>query len=237
MTQDLITREFAADIEVRSFGDGRTIHGIVVPFDQPAMVSDGGRPYREAFQSGAFRQAIGHMGGNYGKVKLLSQHQSGRNPLGRANLLREDGQGLYGEFQVSKTTAGDEALELVKDGALDSFSVGFIPVQHAKRGDVTWRTEAGIREASLVTFPSYPGANIGGVREQWDGLTDEQRTEALEWLRAQHLKLPDLGQVGTSDEGAPADEAAAMQLLRSASVRQRLAFRRELIERGIRNES
>lgn len=234
MTQELITRQYAADIEVRSAGDERTVFGIVVPYDQPARVSDGGPAYREAFQRGAFNQALGHMAGNYSKVKLLSQHQARNNPLGRATMLRDDASGLYGEFQVSKTTAGDEALELVRDGALDSFSVGFIGIKAAKRGDVTWRTEAGIREASLVTFPSYAGAAVGGVREEWDGLTDEQREEALTWLRAQ--KLPDLGQVGTSDEGAPADEAAAMQLLRSATARQRLAFRRELIERGITHE-
>lgn len=237
MTQELITRQYAADLELsRADADGRTIHGIIVPYGQPARVSDGGPAYREAFQAGAFTQAVAHMGGNFSKVKLLSQHQARNNPLGVAtDLDPNDSAGLRGAFKVSKTTAGDEALELVRDGALDSFSVGFIGVKASKRGDVTWRTEAGIREVSLVTFPAYAGASIAGIREEWDGLTDEQREEALTWLRAQ--KLPDLGQVGTSDEGAPADEAAAKeQLLRSAIARQRLAFRRELIERGITHE-
>lgn len=228
-----LSRAFVSDIEVRS--DGRTIHGIVVPYDQPATVSDGGRPYREAFQRGAFNQALGHMNGNYAKVKLLSQHQSGRNPLGRATMLRDDTSGLYGEFHVSDTAAGNEALSLVRDGALDSFSVGFSAVKQAKRGDIVWRTEVGIREASLVTFPAYAGALVGGVREEWAGLDDEQREQALEWLRAQQISDPE-GQEGTSPEGAPIDEAALAGLLRS-SARKRLAFRRELIERGIRNEA
>ena len=35
--------------------------------------------------------------------------------------------GLYGEFRVSKVDDGDRALELVRDGVIDSFSVGFSP--------------------------------------------------------------------------------------------------------------
>ena len=35
---------------------------------------------------------------------------------------------MYGEARVSKTAAGDEVLELVRDGALDSFSVCFQPI-------------------------------------------------------------------------------------------------------------
>lgn len=156
-----ISRAFVSDIEVRADAEGRTVHGIVVPFDRVATVSDGGRPYQEAFQKGAFTKAIQERGN---RVKLLSQHNSRVNPLGRASLLREDAAGLYGEFTVSRTAAGDEALELVRDGALDSFSVGFVPVKHVKRDGVTWRTETGIREASLVTFPAYEDALISGVR-------------------------------------------------------------------------
>lgn len=156
-----ISRAFAADLEIRSDGEGRTVHGIVVPFDTPTRVSDGGPSYDEAFQRGAFTKTIVERGD---RVKLLSQHNSLVNPLGRATALREDAAGLYGEFYVSRTTAGDEALELLRDGALDSFSVGFTPIKHVKRAGVMWRTEVALREASLVTFPAYAGALVGGVR-------------------------------------------------------------------------
>jgi HK97 family phage prohead protease len=234
---EAFTRAFVSDIEVRAEAEGRTVSGIVVPFDQVARVSDGGPSYDEAFQRGAFKQALNHMGGNFGRVKLLSQHQSGRNPLGKAVELREDAAGLYGEFQVSKTRAGDEALELVRDGAIDSFSVGFTRQKHVKREHVTWRTEVGIREASLVTFPAYAGATIHGVR--FDELSDEER-DAFRALLQQAIDLrsttPDgeTETTGTSTEGAPSDEAAEMPL---RSVTQlRLAYRRALIERGIGHE-
>ena len=126
-------------------------------------VSDNGRSaYNETFERGAFARTIAERGD---RVKLLTLHQARSLPLGRASLLREDGAGLYGEFRVSQTVAGDEALELVRDGALDSFSVGFTPVKHAtaRNGDVT-RTEVALREVSLVTFPAYEGARILAVR-------------------------------------------------------------------------
>jgi len=155
------------DLAVRSGGDGRTISGLVVPFGQVAQVSDGGPTYSEAFERGAFADTI-KAGGN--RVKLLSHHQSRNNPLGRALLLREDAAGLYGEFHVSATRAGDEALELVRDGALDSFSVGFKAVSQARRAGVVWRTKVLLREASLVTFPAYAGAMVQSVRDETDNL-------------------------------------------------------------------
>jgi len=159
---DALNRAFVGDIEVRSSGDGRTIHGIVVPFGRVATVSDGGRPYQEAFQLGAFAK---HLSERRRPVPLLGQHESRKNPLGVSSLLREDAAGLYGEFKVSKTSAGDEAIELARDGAM-SFSVGFTPIKHVKREGVVVRTEAGMREASLVTFAAYEDALVGGVRHE-----------------------------------------------------------------------
>lgn len=222
-----VSRAFAADLEVRSAGDGRTIHGIVVPFDHVARVSDGGPPYDEAFQRGAFAKTIVERGD---RVKLLSQHASRTNPLGKALTLREDAAGLYGEFYVSRTTAGDEALELVRDGALDSFSVGFAPVKHEKRGRVTWRTEVALREASLVTFGAYDGALVGGVRAL--DLTPEDLADLARMLReAEHLSATPVEpvDVGTSPEAAPADVEPA---LAGHSSRQ-FTYRAALRQRGV----
>lgn len=209
MTESL-SRAFVADIEVRADGTGRTVHGIVVPFDHPSRVSDGGAPYMEGFRHGAFTRTIQHRGD---KVKLLSQHNRTTNPLGRATLLREDASGLYGEFHVSKTSAGDEALELLRDGALDSFSVGFGPINHARGADKTvWRTEVALREVSLVTFPAYEGALVGGIRS----LTSEDLTELAAMLRdsvdLSATPVTDPADLGTSESPEPAaaeDDPAA----------------------------
>lgn len=200
-----VSRAFVADIEVRSGGDGRTIHGILVPFNRTARVSDGGPFYNEGFRRGAFTRTIQHKGD---RVKLLSQHQARMNPLGRATLLREDSAGLYGEFRVSATAAGDEALELVRDGALDSFSVGFTPMRHERDENKTvWRTEVGLRETSLVTFPAYEDALISGVRS----LSPDDLAELAQMLRgsvdlaATPDEDPAVGDDGTADALAAPD--------------------------------
>lgn len=165
------------DLEVRS--DGRTVHGVAVPWDTPARVNDGFGPYTEVFRKGAFERTIRERGH---KVKALANHDRRSLPLGRANLVREDAAGLYTEVRVSKTRAGDEALELVRDGALDAFSVGFIPVREREGPDgLVERTEVRLNEVSLVAFPAYDGAAIAGIRGD-DLPVDDARSilEALE---------------------------------------------------------
>ena len=173
-----LSREFAADIEIRSDGTGRTVHGIVVPYGQVARVSDGGPAYDEMFASGAFSRDLQARAGDYSRVKLLFQHDS-NNPIGRATNLREEAAGLYGEFQITPEAArGGEALSLLRDGVLDSFSVGFRGLAHERRDGIVVRTKAALREASLVTFPAYAGALVGGLR----ALATEDRPAAIALL-------------------------------------------------------
>lgn len=203
MADHALQRAFTGDYEVRANREGRTISGIVVPYDTVARVSDGGTPYNESFQRGAFAKSIAEQGD---RVKLLYQHNS-LEPIGRATLLREDATGLYGEFQVSDVQRGDEAINLVADGVIDSFSVGFRPIKAAKRGGVTVRTEVAIREASLVTFPAYADARIAAIRatilETIGDIPDEQADE----LVRQFLVARDLASTST-DDGQP-DEAVS----------------------------
>jgi HK97 family phage prohead protease len=158
-----LSRSFTSDLEVRADGDGRTIQGIVVPYGQTAKVSDGGPAYQERFQRGAFSQYLNRNPIDKRPVRLLSQHKADL-PLGRAVELQETEMGLFGSFRVSDTAYGRDQLELVRDGVLGAFSVGFTPVQMRKDGQTTIRTEVALREVSLVTFPAYEGAVITGMR-------------------------------------------------------------------------
>ncbi len=163
----IITRTTAfTDIEFRGV-DGRTIHGIAVPFDQPTEIGgEFGGTYTETFRRGAFARTLTERGAN--RVKLLAVHNSRSFPLGRLSSAVEAQAGLLIEARVSATQAGDEALELIRDGALDAFSIGFAPVP---TGDV-WngsrtsveRTEVKLHEVSVVAFPAYAGALIAGIR-------------------------------------------------------------------------
>ena len=148
---------FAQDLEVAKGGDGRTVRGIIVPWDTVAMVDDGAGPYAEAFAPGAFDAHIASVGPE--RVKFLRHHKRTEDPIGRATMLRNDAAGQYAEMYVSKTSAGDDILELVRDGVLDAFSIGFRPGDHTDLEDVTYRTRAGLDEASIITFP--------GVTSRW----------------------------------------------------------------------
>lgn len=183
-----ITRAFAGDLSIRADTEGRTVAGIVVPFDRVARVSDGGKPYEERFQRGAFKRTIDR--GATDRVKFLYQHDA-REPIGRATMLREDAAGLYGEFKVSRVADGEKALELIRDGVIDSFSVGFAPVKHKRDGSVVVRTEVALREVSAVTFPAYEDARITGLREAIREMSEEEIAEFAEMFRIAIPLTPD----------------------------------------------
>ena len=218
---DNLIRAFAGDLSIRADGTGRTITGIVVPFDTVARVSDGGRPYDEMHQRGSFGKTIAERGD---RVKLLMQHDR-NTPIGKATMLREDTAGLYGEFAVSAIPAGDQALELVRDGVLDSFSIGFAPVKSYKdTAGVTVRTENALREASLVTFPAYDGARIMALRDALGNLPEDEREALIRDLipATTELEQP----VAVSDEPIPLDHSARESI-------QWQAFRLSLRQKGI----
>jgi uncharacterized protein len=161
MANQLARRSSAADLEIR--GDGRTVVGIAVPFGQPARIG-GPNGYAETFTHGSFTRTLTERGPE--RIKLLALHDDAALPLGRLSVAREDRSGLYIEGRVSQTQAGDEVLELVRDGALDAFSIGFVPVrdQWTQDRSAVTRQEVALREISIVAFPAFEGALISAVR-------------------------------------------------------------------------
>jgi len=206
---EFLSRSYECDISVRNEAGGRTIYGIIVPFERIARVSDGGPFYDEAFQRGAFSK---HLAERQKPLMLLSQHRAGDDPLGRSTLLREDAAGLYGEFWTFDTTKANDALTLAAEGAL-SFSIGFRGIKHERRNGVVWRTEAGVREASLVTFPAYEDA-MAAVRSLSPEATADELRAALAAFPTEVAAraLADLSQTSaTTPDGEPertADEPA-----------------------------
>jgi len=96
----------------------RTITGVAVPWDTPAVVSSG---EAVAFKRGAFDV-------NAKAPKLLEGHDM-TQLRGVVTELVEAEEGLLFTAKFANTRASDEAIELVKAGAYDSVSVGAIPVK------------------------------------------------------------------------------------------------------------
>lgn len=160
---DHLFRALGADVEIK---DGRTVCGILVPWNTPTHIN---QVLTEGFRSGAFdRQmerpyrvpfALGHLGPN---------GTMGGKAVGRMMNLRNDAAGLYGEARVSETAAGDELLTLLRDDVLGNLSIGFrdMQPQAPDRDGVTWRTSANLTELAVVITPAYAGAQVTGVRTE-----------------------------------------------------------------------
>lgn len=95
-------------------------------------------------------------------VKLFRGH---KDIIGKVNHMEEREDGLWIKAKISNTKLGDETLELVKDGAIRSFSVGFIPLVDEKQDRTIIRKKVNLKEVSLVDFPAYENASVTEVRE------------------------------------------------------------------------
>ena len=95
-------------------------------------------------------------------VKLFRGH---KDIIGKVNHMEEREDGLWIKAKISNTKLGDETLELVKDGAIRSFSVGFIPLVDEKQDRNIIRKKVNLKEVSLVDFPAYENASVTEVRE------------------------------------------------------------------------
>jgi HK97 family phage prohead protease len=131
----------------------RTITGIAVPWDTEAVLSGG---ESVVFQKGSIAE-------DPTSVKLLEYHDDTR-VIGKVTALVSTDEGLMFEAKIAPTRAGDDALELLKMGALDSVSVGAMPVKFTTSAAGTMLvSEAKMLELSLVTVPAYAEAQILSV--------------------------------------------------------------------------
>ena len=131
----------------------RTISGIAVPWDTVATVSDG---TRVKFERGSL-PVTGK------KPKLLKYHDSSQI-VGVVTARLDSQDGMLFTAKISNTSDGNDMLELVKDEAIDSVSVG-VDVINAKYDDdgTMVISSAEWVELSLVAVPAFKGATITEV--------------------------------------------------------------------------
>lgn len=157
--------------ELKARDDGWTFSGYASTFGN---VDHGG----DVVLRGAFTKSIERRP----SPKLLWQHDVGE-PLGKVLSLREDDRGLYGEFKISKTARGHDAYQLLRDGAIDSMSIGYIPEeQEFKADDIRELKSVDLLEISVVSIPMNAEALITMVKaaSRTDPSMARQITAALE---------------------------------------------------------
>jgi len=134
-------------------GDNRIISGYASTYD----LDQGG----DIIIRGAFQKTLET---NAKRVKVLWQHDS-RMPIGRPQKMQEDERGLYVESYIAKTRQGDEALELAREGIIDSMSIGYMVDESEYKDDgVRVISQLSLMEYSLVTWPMNESAVITGVK-------------------------------------------------------------------------
>ena len=166
----------------------RTITGVAVPWDTPAVVSSG---ESVAFRKGAFDV-------NAKAPKLIEGHDM-TQLRGVVTELVEAEEGLLFTAKFAKTRASDEAIELVKAGAYDSVSIGAVPVKYKydKNGTMVV-SKANLVEISLVAQPAFADAVITEI-----AASQPEEEEAVE------PQPNDIPEEETMSQETPAVEASA----------------------------
>lgn len=96
-------------------------------------------------------------------AKLCYQHGE---LIGRITGAESRDDGLHITARISDTQRGRDVVELLRDGALDSLSVGFIPLENEMdKAGITHRKRVRLLETSVVSWPAYESAKITGQRD------------------------------------------------------------------------
>lgn len=187
----------------------RSISGLAVPFYTPTEIIPG---FSEQIAPGAITP-------NPRGVKLFWQH---REPIGAVTKCRETDKGLVIDAKISNTTAGRDAYELVKDGAISQFSIGFRERDYKDEktdgGVLRTQTAIDLMEVSLVPFPAYEATEITEIRAKNKGV-NKMKDEELTGIRADIVDLKRALAGGIHPAGKPAQDRRSIgQVLKAIAA-------------------
>ena len=137
--------------------------------------------YDDVIAKGAFVQSLkGHKAAGT-MPAMLWQHDADK-PIGIWTEMVEDEKGLRIKGQLAmETVKGKEAHALLKMGALNGLSIGFMSKEWAYDRDTEVRTLTAIDlwEVSLVTFPANEKARVTNVKSADEMATPKDAEKAL----------------------------------------------------------
>ena len=150
-------RSFA--LHIKSAGEDGTVEGYGSVFG----VRDN---YDDVISKGAFVQSLKDHKAAGTMPAMLWQHDADK-PIGIWTEMVEDEKGLRIKGQLAmETVKGKDAHALLKMGALNGLSIGFMAKEWAYERDTEVRTLTAIDlwEVSLVTFPANEKARVTNVK-------------------------------------------------------------------------
>ncbi len=158
---EMETKRFFAPFEFKASDDEEGV------FEGHAAVFNKADRHGDIIKPGAFKKSLQRRPAK--KVKMLFGHDS-LSMIGVWDSVKEDAKGLFvkGHLLLQLIKA-QEAFILLKEGVLDSMSIGFSTVlskDDAKRGMFARNLlELDLFEISLVAIPAQPGALVTSVKD------------------------------------------------------------------------
>lgn len=139
--------------------------------------------YGDIVAPGAFAESLQEHKAAGTMPALLWQHNPSE-PIGVYVEMKEDEKGLYVKGQLElQTQRGQEAHALLRSGALNGLSIGYMVKRYERdeESNIYTLLEIDLWEVSLVTFPANGLARVEGVKmhEKISNLADWKSFEAL----------------------------------------------------------
>jgi uncharacterized protein len=199
----------------------RTLAGVAVQYDVEAVVSDG---QKVKFANGALPLE--------GKKPKMYLYHDSTQPIGIVQSREQVGDTVLFEARISETRAGDEALQLAKDGVLDSVSVGILPVEFSfDEAGTMIITKADWQELSLLPFGAFEAAKIDRVAAS----IHQPEPEVV--LNSKQDPEPEVTEMTQPTETPQVIEAAAVHTVYAQPKKLRLPSTSEYIASYVRGGS
>ena len=179
-------------------GGERRITGLAVPYGSDATVLGGAR----------VRVLEGALPTDGKAPRLLAEHDPTR-VIGLVTERTSTPDGMTFSAKIARTTEGDDILELLQMGALDSVSIGITPTDSDYESGTLVVRSAEWEELSVVYSPAFKAARISEVAASEDAETEENPNPEPN-SEEENMENP--------IEEAPAVEAAAPETIPTPTV-------------------
>lgn len=168
------TKHFDVGFEIKAVNADGTVEGYGSVFG----VRDN---YDDVIAKGAFIQSLKDHKAAGTMPAMLWQHDADK-PIGIWTEMIEDEKGLRIKGRLAmETVKGKEAHALLKMGALNGLSIGFMSKEWAydRETEVRTLTAIDLWEVSLVTFPANEKARVTNVKSADEMATPKDAEKAL----------------------------------------------------------
>lgn len=120
--------------------------------------------YGDKVLPGAFAASLAKHRREGRRIKMLWQHDT-TQPIGVWEDVAEDGKGLWGKGRLTLAVQrAKEAHALLKEGALDGLSIGYVATETEPSGNVRLLKQVELYEISPVTFGANSRARVERVK-------------------------------------------------------------------------